>query len=467
MEPNDAIQPLMGALLELVQREELAPESAEQPQQLENLGSALKPFIERENRAAGEPDVTLNYVRSELKQFPPNHLERPKILTALVNITSRRGKRTGNPEDLDEAIQYARELLDCCSSERFNALQLLAELFYDRWCVLEDLADLDKAINRWKEALAIGGGSPAKFATLNQMPFLFLTRYEHRGQSSDLHAAQENYRRHMTVAYPSKYADPDLLLHSNSEGMTSTECLEDMIDIQRQKLELQPTDGASRHEALIQLSSGIRVRFSRLQSLIDLDESIELKREALRIFSGPPYLLDGFANLILIRYRISGDVADVDEAIQIRRQILEIYPAQILPQRQKHLFQLATTIVERFTTLHMMEDLDEAIQVYREALEQMNGNPILRCEHLSSLAHLLRTRYKKMHRAEDWDEVLALHSHALKLIRVGEPYPRSLEFLTALIAGRNRESVESDASIACIESKDGTDSVPVRLFHEL
>jgi tetratricopeptide (TPR) repeat protein len=81
--------------------------------------------------------------------------------------------------------------------------------------------------------------------------------------------------------------------------------------------------------------------------------------------------LNNLANAVRTRF---GNVEDLEEAIQLHREALELRPAPY-PDRSSSLDSLAGVIPARFKQRGNLEDLDEAIQAFEEASVYSSNSP--------------------------------------------------------------------------------------------
>ncbi|KAF8431596.1 CHAT domain-containing protein [Boletus edulis BED1] len=200
--------------------------------------------------------------------------------------------------------------------------------------------------------------------------------------------------------------------------------LDDAIALRREALKLRPQGHPDHSVSLTNLTVCLSTRYGQLGAMADLDEAILLGREALELRpQGHP---DRSMSLISValhlstRYKKVGAMGDVDEAILLGREALELC-LQGHPHHSMSLNNLAVYLSTRYEQLGAMADLDEAIVLDREALElRPQGHPD-RSISLINVALHLYTRYKQLGAMADLDEAIVLGREALELRPQGHP----------------------------------------------
>lgn len=444
-EPNDTPQPLQNLKSALSQccreLESSSPGFIDRSTTLHNLGAALHAYGSHWPQPAyGEPgfeealaeeEEAVECFRHALQLFPLDHAERANALHQLVNNVGSRGWNMHNVDDLDEAIQYAEDLLQLRpvgNSEHPSILQVLARLYFWSYCVQEEAAALENAIDYGQQALEIGeydGVLPLESGFLLSS---LVERYKRTGRTEDLRTVNEYYRQHL------KFAGCDVPSDSCSDPANSTECFEEAIQLHHRQLDLQPADDPDRPLTLANLSTIFQYRFGHLNNMDDINEAVQLSREAYEL-DHYDRTLGELSDVLLTRFRILGQMDDIEEVIRLRREALQIFHGSNRTGISRLLYGLGAAVFERFDLLHNMDDLDEVIQLLQEALGHMPINHPLEYRNFSSLAHLLHARYKETQQEADLDQALDLHSQVLKLLPPGEPDPNpSLEVLARVVA---------------------------------
>ena len=142
----------------------------------------------------------------------------------------------------------------------------------------------------------------------------------------------------------------------------------------RKAVKISPEDypDRARHRArhLNDLGVLLSNRFSRIGAMADLEEAIQVEREAVNIT--PDHLnrarsLNNLGTLLGERFLRIGAIADLEEAIQIERGVVNT--TENHPDRVIWLNNLGVLLSNRFSRTGIIADLEEAIQVGREVVD--------------------------------------------------------------------------------------------------
>ena len=200
--------------------------------------------------------------------------------------------------------------------------------------------------------------------------------------------------------------------------------LDEAIELSREALALTPPDSPDRAGRLSNLGSGLQTRYERAGRPADLDEAIERGREALALT--PPdspdraALLSNLGGGLQTRYARAGRPGDLDEAIALWREAVALTPPDS-PDRAGRLSNLGSGLQTRYERAGRPADLDEAIERGREALALTPPDSPDRATLLSNLGLGLQTRYERDGRAADLDEAIELWREAVALTPPDSP----------------------------------------------
>ncbi|WP_162795541.1 CHAT domain-containing protein, partial [Nonomuraea lactucae] len=129
-------------------------------------------------------------------------------------------------------------------------------------------------------------------------------------------------------------------------------------------------------------AAALQTRFALMGNLADLNEAIELCREALDRHTGHSGLLSQLAGSLWDRFRHNRDIGDLDQAIEhgdrAREAIIRGPDGRPADHRApaRHLYNRAGMLWNRFEETGDLDDLDEAIAANRTALDMLPaGHP--------------------------------------------------------------------------------------------
>ncbi|KAJ7205774.1 CHAT domain-containing protein [Mycena pura] len=226
------------------------------------------------------------------------------------------------------------------------------------------------------------------------------------------------------------------------------------IAVYREALIRYPSPHPKRRTALNNLAGVLHRRFKYKKDLKDLDEAIELDREALSLPPPPPkrshspdkpvfsfeakfqtkfkkrehpkeldevIALRHLADVIQTRFEHRGDPKDLDETIDLNRAILTLH-APPHPNRDQSLQCLASVLETRFTKQGDPKDVDDAIELNRETLVLRPPPHAQRGETLIYLSSVLRMRFKQRRDPKDLDEAIGLNRDSLLIFASPNPH---------------------------------------------
>ncbi|KAI6145655.1 hypothetical protein BKA82DRAFT_24385 [Pisolithus tinctorius] len=118
-----------------------------------------------------------------------------------------------------------------------------------------------------------------------------------------------------------------------------------------------------------------------------------------------------FASSLRTYFLRRGAMVDLEEAIDLNREALDLRPRRH-PDRSTSLHDLTACLSERYDTLGAMVDLERAIRVARAAFKPSPTEPRAPCYNLRLLANCLRDRSRAQRSICDLDEVIELRRAA-------------------------------------------------------
>ena len=156
-----------------------------------NLGNALR---ERHVHTGSLDDLAagVDAAREAVAEVPPQHTDRPALLSNLAALLRTRASRTGSVADLDAAVTAAGAAAAAAPGgpDRPAMLGNYAIALLTRFERAGDPADLDAAIDGADAAVAaVPAGHPEHGARLSDLGSALLMRYVNRGGQADLDGA--------------------------------------------------------------------------------------------------------------------------------------------------------------------------------------------------------------------------------------------------------------------------------------
>ncbi|KAF5580392.1 hypothetical protein FPANT_9348 [Fusarium pseudoanthophilum] len=340
----------------------------------------------RSYRGKNDPDQLEQLIQTAREVLDVTTKPEAKLLHTLAWALYMRYKDViDNSDDLEEATKLERKAIeasppDTADRQRFSywlALQL-GDSFYHTGKV----GDLDEAIRLIHCSLeSLTDKSPMKAAHLANLGILLKEKYSILGVQSDFESARENLEtaiasssedQNVTATWFEKLADLYDVKHGN---LGRFEDLETVFRLRRDSLSAT-TDEFERDKLArqIQLARTLYELFEETRNLSELQESIALTREAVAATpDDDPEWLDRIRRLnitIYILYHETGDLKDLEEAIHVVKQYLEK-----ASKAHHHWSEQLSNYSNYLDSLHSrtgdLVHLDEAVELGRKSLKDI------------------------------------------------------------------------------------------------
>ncbi|KAG8940331.1 hypothetical protein FRC03_005595, partial [Tulasnella sp. 419] len=354
--------------------------------------------------------------RKALTLRPLGDPERPSSLNNLAICTQARYEHLGSAEDLAEAIKCHKEALLLYppgQTDRATTLTNLGLCLQNQYEQEGKLEVLEEAICYHKESLTLLRSSGQdRSSSLNNLGICLALRYNTCGELKDLENAI-GYHREALPLRPSGHPYRSSTLNN---------------------LALRPPGHPQRSRALSNLAHHLRTRSEQQLERKDLEEAIQLYREALLL--RPPghpersETLSGLATCIAEQKKEDGSIQGLEDAAQYYREALVLRPLGH-PARSMSLHNLASFLRTRWERHGIDEDLEESIQLFQEVLRILPPSHPRRPSSLHHVAVSLLERYKQRHDPEDLGIAIKYIHESISIIPPNHP---SLCFKLASLA---------------------------------
>ncbi|MFC8286118.1 CHAT domain-containing protein [Streptomyces cyaneofuscatus] len=255
-----------------------------------------------------------------------------QIAAAVLGAWADQHEDVGAAQEAEGAARTALVLAGDDEQLRAVALDTLADVLRSAHLLTGDPEPLGEAIAHGESAALTEAGPPGDRAgRIGNLGVLLRLRHEQTGAPGDLDAAIDRYGEALALLGDDH---PDAGIHFNNLG------------------------------------SALAAR-TALHSLADeLDEAIAVGRAAVR-GGGPAFQrvlrMSNLGGALYERYRRGGDLADLDEDIDLQREALRLAPPDH-PERPGLLSNLATALTERHEVLGVRGDLSEALTLLEDAM---------------------------------------------------------------------------------------------------
>ncbi|MFG2950445.1 CHAT domain-containing protein [Streptomyces adustus] len=460
---TDAAADLNAAIDRFRAAADAAVDADDRAARLFHLGNALNQRGLRTGTLA-DVEAAIDCLRQAVAAAPsgpperPDHPDRTVRLAELGVAMRARFELTGAMEDLDAAIDRAREAVLASPldhPERTSILTALGGSLSKRCEQIGRAADADAAIECLTEALAlISSEDPDRLGALNNLAGALGARFELTGAMADLDAAVDHFREATTVADD---ADDRALtltnlgnaLRERGERLAAVADVDAAVDCLTKAVGFTSGDDPRRGMRLSKLGIALRSRYDRTEKPADLNAAINCLTQALASADGLPDragILTNLGGALERRFFRTDELTDLDAAIDCLTQAVDTAPADNLV-RAVMLNNLGGALRERFERAGAPTDLDAAINRLAEAVAAIPAHHPDRTLSLSNLADGLLARYKHTRAAADLDEAISCRLKASK-VKAAAPAARVRESARAagLLAARGDVRAAANAA---------------------
>ncbi|MCC0100002.1 tetratricopeptide repeat protein [Streptomyces flavotricini] len=211
------------------------------------------------------------------------------------------------------------------------ALQLLSDSQES-----DDPARLSGLADLWRRIVeAVPAGHPHRAIHLTALGNVLRMKWRRGGRPADLDSAIDRFREALSAVaeepgramYLYNLGDA---LNARFDRAGAQEDLEAAIALLGEALRATPDEGLYRALVLTGLGSALRARYERAGALSDLDGAIAGYREAVPLFPldqpGRTEILSSLGNVLRLRFERTGDTGDLDAAVEAGRQAVEATP---------------------------------------------------------------------------------------------------------------------------------------------
>lgn len=204
--------------------------------------------------------------------------------------------------------------------------------------------------------------------------------------------------RQVVQVLPANHADRPTalaLLAAQLYGRGTLSDIDEAIELTREALHL----GSPTRQGLVKLAVYFHGKFDITDADSDLDEAIAIIQQA--VASTPPehpshpLLLHKSAIWLVVRYNRSKSLPDLNEAIRVQRSVLEL-GSEDHKDRLSWLNTMASLLSRRFEAEGKQLDIDEAVQISRNIAATVPVDSPVRILYLSNLGQILNERYSRI-----------------------------------------------------------------------
>lgn len=217
---------------------------------------------------------------------------------------------------------------------------------------------------------------------------------------------------HIALALQGDRAQDQYLAQSDLQA------LELYVNSFRQAVEVTPADDPQQLSILNDFGVALIIRFERLGSRADLDESIDIRQIVNALTpedsSRKPSSLANLAVSIMHRFTLDGDPHDLEEAISLQTQVVNMTPEDD-EHRHGRMGNLSMYLHANFERTGDPEYLTKAIALQRQAVDLIPEHHPAKHLWLSNLSTLLVKHFHLEGSIEDLEQAITLQTQAVRL----------------------------------------------------
>ena len=480
---------------------EITPKTHEAfPLYITSLAKALLARYDNVTKTAADLDLVISLHRTLLAILLFPSPSRPPVddddyasyLSNLADVLGKRYNLTHNLEDLDEAIEIRKEVIELSPPppdvDHIDALRILAQNLTIRHRRVKDVESLDTVISLSRAACAFGMLNDSKEVNeaactkyLRELATAVCSRYRLLHQEKDLQESIELYEKLLQNQPVEEQGTSltvlSLLLDNRFDRSGNPEDLERAISVLLQLLAGRPFPHPERYNTLINLGSSLRTQFVQTGQKKHLNDAETFLREAIELLPADleeetrdsrATALNNLSTVLLARYEECGNREDLREAMRLQMEALKLESSS----EESFLSSLSNLVVAQFSAYEIPADALQLLSSYQPSpsTEDLAAKPTSEeeqdeievdlnvttglCEEalenaistnphypaiLNNLGNILRLRFQSNMRFEDKRESTKADLHrGIQLLEqsvaiVEERYPQSSQFSTGCL----------------------------------
>ncbi|KAI1189012.1 hypothetical protein F5B17DRAFT_393192 [Nemania serpens] len=362
-------------------------------------------------------DKTITLAREAIKSSP-HHFLNPTFLNTLGNFLWTRYERTGNIEDLDEAISNVRISITASPN---NALDVagrhsnLGTMLLKAYQRTAEKGYLDEAVFQARRAIEISpSGHHALPGRLSNFSNILSRQFEQTGELQCLEQAISYATEAVNTTLD---AHPSLAerINARSNAFPAEERMHDTCGVQDYVSEEQtPPAKVTKYypelaNQLNNLGNLLVKKFMWFDSLEVLDDAIEKMRVALNLVPHRDAVFiriqNNLGGMLLTRSDKTGDMEDLEKAIDTASEAVKSTHVEH-PDSASRLSNLSSMLYRRYEKKKVIEGLDRSIG--GESHQSYPDKHLEYAEKLASQSRMLPRRTEKTDSRDDLDRAISL-----------------------------------------------------------
>ncbi|KAF6748245.1 CHAT domain-containing protein [Ephemerocybe angulata] len=365
------------------------------------------------------------------------------VLERLAYTLIRRFQRTGQLEDVEQAIEAQQQVVRLAAHSNRNLPVCLANLAaaflarYQRYA--RDPSDIEEAISILKRASMSPGATAIQLHIDRNLANAYCTRASHFGAIEDHDEAVRIYRSIHFRSQSSSRLDQFQALYSlgrslyrrfQRRGRDAVADHEEAIAFLRQGLEMAPSPSYPfLPAALAMCGVALRARFQRLGSMEDIHEAIVMLEGAIKASASPEIpsinmggLLHELGHAYQTKFWRTREPTDINNAVSSIEKSLSHIPAGD-PRHWVYLLSLGSALHSRFASEKggTEADIEQSVKALQKSVSCAPPADPDYSGVLGTLGNALASRYKLIGSAQDAQDSISSLTMAINLLPEDHP----------------------------------------------
>ena len=406
------------------------------------LGGVIFRHVQRA-RDADALEQAIRLLRRATAEERPRQVSRTEALANLGAALRLRYRLNRSEADLGQAIDAQRRAVRAAGQRHPRSAQMsdaLVQMLTERFALTEDVQLLDEATDQLRQTLrTAGAGDPARCRRLYDLAAQYGQRYRLSRRQADYDTSLSLVGEALKLSVATGDGDVRLLalalvqaLHgARYERLGRPEDLEQSIAASGEALQLVPGRSPRRAVVASDLGLGLRLRYERFGDTFDLNESVnlareaaDLAREAAQLHPGSvrlPEFLANLANALCVRFKLGRDPADAEDAVRVSRESVASLGRPDHPSRPGCLNNLGRALGCRYDARGDVSDLADEVAAFREAVDLADASRPERGGWLTNLGNALGVQGALAHDSAVLNEAVVVQREAVQATAGDDP----------------------------------------------
>ncbi|KAG8779551.1 hypothetical protein FRC12_024122 [Ceratobasidium sp. 428] len=413
-----------------------------------HLYGMIDTYLERPiaSRMSGpQVDETISMIELGVWRITDNPIVAVALLDILAGLYETRFELRNDLADIDKSIErrsQATSLTSVDPSGHPGLFNNQGNSYLTRYRRSRDPSDVDRAIEILAHTVGLVSGQDRTFKStvLHNLGAAYSTRFQHSSVLSDNDEAIKCFSQALSVlpdghkALPGKFESLGNAYWSRFGRLGQIDDIDRAISNHKRAVSLTPSGDLRKLARLCNLGAAYQSRFERQGASEDIQNAIDCLSQTVALAPpGYPELSTALSNLgsaYRSRFQAQGQPADVQKAIELLIQALALSSSNESSNTPSYHANLGIAYQSRFQTLSELEDLRLAIHHETQALHLTPNGSTNKPLWLSNLGVSYHSLYMHIGDLKDLERAIECHGEAVLLTPDEHPgMPRRLNSL--------------------------------------